>query len=48
MNTLILLLSLYPNTGDTNNLGLWIGLLAGALAAAGGAIYLIKKKDREK
>ncbi|MBQ1315780.1 MAG: LPXTG cell wall anchor domain-containing protein [Erysipelotrichaceae bacterium] len=37
-----------PNTGDTNNLTLWIGLLIGALVAAAVAIYLIRKKDKEK
>ncbi|MBE6124905.1 MAG: LPXTG cell wall anchor domain-containing protein [Erysipelotrichaceae bacterium] len=37
-----------PNTGDTNNLTLWIGLLIGALIAAAAALYLIRKKDKEK
>ncbi len=37
-----------PNTGDTNNLTLWIGLLIGALVAAAVAIVLIRRKDKEK
>ncbi len=37
-----------PNTGDTNNLTLWIGLLIGALIATAAALYLIRKKDKEK